>query len=111
MKKYTLLTLLLVVTCISVLYWQYDYRPFYPVKHVGDEYVVDNIEKQSHPFNENLIKVLDYYNVDFKLCNGVVHVKNQLYANKALMYNYTRKAKDEMWFNDHHFAYYKNNSK
>lgn len=104
-RKYTLLLILLLFTIASVLYWRNFYTPFYPVAYKGGEYIVNNTEPLSNSFNHNITQVLEYYEEDYKICQGIVHVKNSLHKNDALMYNYTRKAQDSIWIVKHKLQY------
>lgn len=104
-RKYTLLLILLLLTTASVLYWRNFYTPFYPVGYKGGEYIINNTEPLSESFNHNITQVLKYYDEDYKICHGIVHVKNSLHKDDALMYNYTHKAQDSVWMVKHKLLY------
>ena len=78
------------------LYWNFRYVEFHAVHLGADEFVIST-EKQTPKFYDNLKKVLNHYEEDFKEENGMVYIRYKLYKDEELVWNYTTKANDPVW--------------
>ncbi len=98
--------LLFVVLFIGISYYllkKDSYVRFYPIvwKQEYDGLVIDDVNTYDR-FQENLKKVLEYYHEDYEIREGVIYVKNTLYKDMDLCWNYTSKANDKVWLNTRH---------
>lgn len=92
----TIVIILIVVVSLFLLY-KNSYTEFKPLSFDGNSYVSRKISNQEE-FKNNLKKVLEYYNEDFKISeNGNILIKNKLKSNQELIVNYTKKALDKDW--------------
>lgn len=92
--------LILVVLGAIVVFIYQSKRPvwviFYPVyENEQQEYYTER--SYSEDFLKRLIKVLEFYNIPFKLESGQLLVTKSTYDNQELMHNYTKKVNDEAW--------------
>lgn len=73
---------------------------FYPVyENEQDEYYIK--KEYSDTFQQNLLQVLTYYGVSHQVSDGQVLIDQEEYENKELMRNYTKKAEDTAWLQNH----------
>ncbi len=75
-----------------------NYREYKPVLFDGNE-LVEKPNSLNQEQTKNLIEVLNYYKVDYKLIDGKIHLRNNL--DKELIWNYTTKANDSLWLLNH----------
>ncbi len=95
MKKKGIIILLTILIGVY-LYWNNRYVQFYPVEFNGEKYII-NKKNISSDFYNNLQNVLNYYGEKFNEQNGIIYVKSNLFNDKELSYNYTKKAIDTVW--------------
>lgn len=98
-KKLTIIIFLLILAVASYLYWNNKFVQFQPLEFNSHEYIISNEEVSIEFYNE-LKKVLKYYKEDFKNENDIVYVRNKLFRNRELMFNYTKKANDSTWLSE-----------
>lgn len=100
MKKKIISIIVLLSVLFSIYYyWNYSYVKLYPVKLIEEEYVI--ITEKSYPdFYENIVFVLDNYNEDYIIDNGIILIKRKKMRDLELIYNYTNKANDSAWMTE-----------
>jgi hypothetical protein len=76
---------------------------FQPVVKEGDNLLYSEISKMPQGFTEKIIKVFDYYSVKYKIDNhnSNILIASNLYVDKDLLWNYTSKANDSIWYESH----------
>lgn len=84
------------LTAITFIYINSRYVQFFEIYFLNDTYIISQ-NKPSGKFYSNLKSVLRYYKEDFLEKDSVIYVKSKLFADRELMYNYTKKAKDSVW--------------
>ena len=102
MKKINILIIcgiILALIICSFFYLNMDLT-IKPIVMVKEQYVEDTtIEKG---FYENIQNVLNFYNVQYNTDKeGRVRVSRKIYRDKELWFNYTNKARDPIWLNEH----------
>ena len=87
----------LIVFCGCSHYYQY-----LPICIVNEKYIYDSSATKDPYFEQNLKQVLLYYNEDYKVgSDGSILIPSRLYNDNDLLYNYTKKAKDSDWLENH----------
>lgn len=92
-------TLLIAVTIVQL--YQGVYIAFRPVTFDGDSFEygkkwTDILRR------ENLKFVLNYHSVKFKIdSGGDILIQRKVYSDKEVLWNYTSKALDTTWINQH----------
>ena len=95
MKKYCLISFLIVTGCMS------NKVEFKPVERTNEQYVVSD-RKMDSVFVNNLEQVLKYYDKSYERPDGTsILIEEKMFADKDLMYNYTNKARDTDWLKSH----------
>lgn len=96
-KGYLLLIPLLGI--VAFLFYKNTYTEFEPTVFEGDSYKKISVDSM---FYENLKRVFDYNNVNYKIDKqGKILIKRNLSADKELLLNYTKKTLDTVWLNSH----------
>lgn len=94
----------LILLCIFIVaackISQEKFVPFYPTyEDENDQYY--SKKEYSTEMKTNLIKVLSYYDVKYKLDGNLILITEKEFKNKELMCNYTTKSMDENWLKEH----------
>lgn len=74
-----------------------EFRPVYA--NSENEYYTE--ENYPSDFVTNLQQVLHYYGIEHQIKNKKIFIESSIYNNKELMFNYTNKAMDEEWLQQH----------
>lgn len=74
-----------------------EFKPVYA--NSENEYQIE--DNYSDDFAHQLKQVLKYYNVPHQLDRDKIFIDNDVYDDKELMFNYTKKALDETWLQQH----------
>lgn len=76
-----------------------QYKPVYAnyyAKNKSDMYIVSD-EKITRKHTDNLLIVLSYYNVSHIEKNGNIYLPLDVWEDKDIIMNYTKKANDPEW--------------
>lgn len=92
--------ILCVLVAVACKAGQPKFVPFYPTyEDDKDEYYTQ--KEYSVEMRKNLLQVLDYYEVKYKLDKETILILEKEYQNKELMCNYTQKSMDQNWLKEH----------
>lgn len=81
------------------LFYKNNYTEFEPILFENNSYRKIDVDSM---FNINLVLVLDYNNVVYKINEkGKVLVSRSLFEDKELVFNYTKKSLDTSWIRIH----------
>jgi hypothetical protein len=97
-KKILFLIILVGVIASYFLRQKTQYVQFYPIffNYEHDGLIINKTDTIDH-FYENLEKVLSHYNEDYQKRGNTIYVKESLYNDLELCWNYTNKANDSVW--------------
>lgn len=103
-KKIRLIAFIAFISISFYAVQRSQYEQFYPVIYSVEygELVIDDVHTP-YQFYENLEKVLKFYEHDYKKKDSVIYVKKSLYKDLDLCWNYTSKAQNKVWLNNHNF--------
>ncbi|MFK7797591.1 MAG: hypothetical protein AB8E82_09065 [Aureispira sp.] len=91
---------LLAIAVIAAAISRANLVEFKPV-HANSENEYQTVDQYPDHFATQLRQVLKYYNVPHQLDRDRIFIDNTVYDDKELMFNYTKKALDETWLQQH----------
>src|SRR4051812_20594690 len=100
-NKKIALVLILVLAILGQVYYRNTYVRFEPIMFNLKRESYERVHADSALFR-NLEKVLNYYNVAYKVNGrGETLIKRKLDDDKEMRWNYTEKALDTVWLKSH----------
>lgn len=98
---FAILLLAGIVMYVTDSFTSWTYEPFKPVYLAKDKLVASD-EDISDKLHHNIIQVLTFYKVSFKLReDGTIMIPGSLARDKDTLWNYTSKANDDEWLKTH----------
>jgi hypothetical protein len=98
LKKTILILLVLLISSCKEEKNENDYIYYIPQVFDGDRLVeVPKMMTEKH--KKSVVKILKYYDEDWKIENGKLLVSKKI--DKQILWNYTTKANDTIWMSEH----------